>query len=282
MLLTSRTFWQLLKFVFTVIVARRSFSFFFVVFSCIVLWRMICCFVKKIFIININARDYNTMITMYYYQTLLASFFFSRFYSFLLSVFYFFSFLIISFTSFFSSSLLRHILSRFHRYVCACDKILFEIVQSLISKFSCSRCFNIDEIFKDSFAKNNVDVFTQSSFFFARSFDNDDNINDFFFIVYNNWIKIRIINKTQIDDATQSHSFLYVKLRIRVHFFEWFLLIVVRFKTFFIDHFNRETSEMTTIKRWKRMKRIKKNEIKELMNVNKLMKNVTINLFISF
>jgi hypothetical protein len=39
---------------------------------------------------------------------------------------------------------------------------------------------------------------------------------------------------------------------------------------------------MTTIKRWKRMKRIKKNEIKELMNVNKLMKNVTINLFISF
>ncbi len=62
---------------------------------------------------------------------------------------------------------------------CACDKILFRIIQSLISKLFCSRDFDINRIFKNNFAKNNLDVCTQRSFF-AKNFDYDDNINDFF------------------------------------------------------------------------------------------------------
>ncbi len=60
-----------MKFVFIVIIAQRSFFFFFVVFSCIALWMMICCFVKKVFIININVID----ITILYidYETLLSN-----------------------------------------------------------------------------------------------------------------------------------------------------------------------------------------------------------------
>ncbi len=102
-------------------------------------------------------------------------FFFIQCFIFFLSLFTFFTFF---FFQFCSDVFYRDFIITF----CACDKILFKIIQSLISKFSCSRDFDIDRIFRNSFAKSNLDVCTQRSFF-ARSFNDNDSINDFFFII---------------------------------------------------------------------------------------------------
>ncbi len=130
-----------MKFVSTVIVARRSFSFFFVVFSCIALWMMICCFVKKVFIVNINVID----ITVLYidYETLLSNI---SCVILLFNTLFFFSF---SALFFFFSDHFFHVIFFFkfvQTYLIAISSLRFARVIE-----SCSKSFN--RWFRSSFAR---------------------------------------------------------------------------------------------------------------------------------